>query len=795
MTEELSVLEKASLLSGKNTWQSRDLPHKGVRSVFFSDGPHGVRKQVGSSDHLGLNASEPATCFPTAATIANSWNPQLGEEIGVALGVEAASLEIDVLLGPGLNIKRSPLGGRNFEYFSEDPYLSGKLAAGYVRGIQSTGVAATPKHFAVNSQETRRMASDSVVDERTLREIYLTGFEIAVREGHPRALMSSYNLVNGSYANENEHLLTEILRQEWGFDGLVVTDWGGGNDPVAGAAAGSSIEMPAPGLESVRLIAAAVANGTLSQADLDARSSEVLALARVSRPSITQFDAHEHNELARRAAEQSMVLLRNEGALLPLRPGTKVALIGDMAQTPRYQGAGSSVVNPTMLVSARETIGETELELVGFSQGYQRNSPRRAELEDAAVALAGNAEVAILFLGLDEVAESEGRDRDHLKIPAAQVSLLHAVAKVNSNVIVVLSAGSAVEMDWIGDTTALLHGYLSGQAGAQATWALVTGAVSPSGKLAETYPLALADTPTHGRFPALGRRSVYTEGCFIGYRFYDTAGKAVLFPFGFGLSYAEFSYSDLSVLDDGVRFTITNTSQVAGAEIAQLYVSRPESAVLRPVKELKGFTKVYLEPGESRTVEIAFDAYTWRHFDTQQNTWRVEAGAWQVMVGASSADIRLQATHQVAGEVMSPAADPVAERDAILAAIAQPVPTQASGTSGKHARIVLGRNDPLLDMRSAKSPLARLAFQVLDWRKSRSEAKGVPDLNVEFLYNMPFRAIAKMSGGAVSLEMVDAILEVVNGQTMRGLGHLIRGFFALRKADRATLNQLNDTTH
>ena len=398
VTEELSVLEKASLLSGKNTWQSRDLPHKGVRSVFFSDGPHGVRKQVGSSDHLGLNASEPATCFPTAATIANSWNPQLGEEIGVALGVEAASLEIDVLLGPGLNIKRSPLGGRNFEYFSEDPYLSGKLAAGYVRGIQSTGVAATPKHFAVNSQETRRMASDSVVDERTLREIYLTGFEIAVREGHPRALMSSYNLVNGSYANENEHLLTEILRQEWGFDGLVVTDWGGGNDPVAGAAAGSSIEMPAPGLESVRLIAAAVANGTLSQADLDARSSEVLALARVSRPSITQFDAHEHNELARRAAEQSMVLLRNEGALLPLRPGTKVALIGDMAQTPRYQGAGSSVVNPTMLVSARETIGETELELVGFSQGYQRNSPRRAELEDAAVALAGNAEVAILFL-------------------------------------------------------------------------------------------------------------------------------------------------------------------------------------------------------------------------------------------------------------------------------------------------------------------------------------------------------------------------------------------------------------
>ncbi|MGL5247676.1 MAG: glycoside hydrolase family 3 C-terminal domain-containing protein, partial [Brooklawnia sp.] len=651
MTEEFSVLEKASLLSGKNTWQSRDLPNKGVRSIFFSDGPHGVRKQVGSSDHLGLNASEPATCFPTAATVANSWDPQLGEEIGVALGIEAASLQIDVLLGPGLNIKRSPLGGRNFEYFSEDPYLSGKLAAGYVRGIQSTGVAATPKHYAANSQETRRMASDSVVDERTLREIYLTGFEIAVREAHPRALMSSYNLVNGTYANENEHLLTEILRQEWGFDGLVVTDWGGGNDPVAGAAAGSSIEMPSPGLEPVRLLATAVANGTLSRAALDARAGEVLAMARSTSPSVTEFNVQEHNELARRAAEQSMVLLRNEGALLPLRPGTKVALIGDMAQTPRYQGAGSSVVNPTMLVSARETIGDTELELVGFGLGYRRNSPRNAELEDAAVALAAKAEVAILFLGLDEVAESEGRDRDHLKIPAAQVSLLRAVAKVNPNVVVVLSAGSAVEMPWIDDTTALLHGYLSGQAGAHATWALLTGAASPSGKLAETYPLALSDTPTHGRFPSLEQRSVYAEGPFVGYRYYDAASKPVLFPFGFGLSYATFTYSDLTVLDDRVRFTITNTSKVPGAEIAQLYVGLPQSAVLRPDKELKGFAKVHLAPGESREVEIAFDTYTWRHFDAQLNTWQVEAGDWQVMVGASSADIRLQATHRVTGTV------------------------------------------------------------------------------------------------------------------------------------------------
>lgn len=793
MTEEFSVLEKASLLSGKNTWQSRDLPNKGVRSIFFSDGPHGVRKQVGSSDHLGLNASEPATCFPTAATVANSWDPRLGEEIGVALGIEAASLQIDVLLGPGLNIKRSPLGGRNFEYFSEDPYLSGKLAAGYVRGIQSTGVAATPKHYAANSQETRRMASDSVVDERTLREIYLTGFEIAVREAHPRALMSSYNLVNGTYANENEHLLTEILRQEWGFDGLVVTDWGGGNDPVAGAAAGSSIEMPSPGLEPVRLLATAVANGTLSRAALDARAGEVLAMARSTSPSVTEFNVPEHNELARRAAEQSMVLLRNEGALLPLRPGTKVALIGDMAQTPRYQGAGSSVVNPTMLVSARETIGDTELELVGFGLGYRRNSPRNAELEDAAVALAAKAEVAILFLGLDEVAESEGRDRDHLKIPAAQVSLLRAVAKVNPNVVVVLSAGSAVEMPWIDDTTALLHGYLSGQAGAHATWALLTGAASPSGKLAETYPLALSDTPTHGRFPSLEQRSVYAEGPFVGYRYYDAASKPVLFPFGFGLSYATFTYSDLTVLDDRVRFTITNTSKVPGAEIAQLYVGLPQSAVLRPDKELKGFAKVHLAPGESREVEIAFDTYTWRHFDAQLNTWQVEAGDWQVMVGASSADIRLQATHRVTGTVVNPTADSVVARDAMLAAIAQPAPARASGTTGKQDRVVLGRNDPLLDMRSAKSPLARLAYRFLDWRKTRSEAKGVPDLNIEFLYNMPFRAIAKMSGGAVSLEMVDAILEVVNGRLLRGLGHLIGGFFALRKADRATLNQLNGT--
>lgn len=795
MTIELTTLEKAALLSGKNVWESRDLPRHDIPSFFMADGPHGVRKQVGSGDHLGLNASEPATCFPTSATVACSWDVDLAEEVGHALGREAAALGVDVLLGPGLNLKRSPLGGRNFEYFSEDPYLTGKLAAGYVRGIQAEGVAATPKHFAVNSQELRRMASDSVVDERTLRELYLTAFEIVVREASPRALMSSYNKVNGTYAHENHHLLTEILRDEWGFDGIVISDWGGSNDAAAAIAAGANLEMPAPGLDSVRQLMTAVDEGRLSEADLTARAAEVIRLALTrdgaQRASVDQ-DAH--HDLARRAAEESMVLVRNEDAILPLSPGTRVALIGDMADTPRYQGAGSSQVNPTRLTSAREAILASDLELAAYAQGYRRHSPIDAELEAEAVEAARTADVALVYLGLDEISESEGVDRRDIDLPGAQLSLLRAVAAVNGNVVVVLSAGSVVDLSWATQTRAVLHGYLSGQAGAEASLRILTGAVNPSGKLAETYPVSLVETATFGRFPAEGGSSVYREGLFVGYRHADAAGRAVRYAFGHGLSYTEFTYSDLRVTPLGVEFAITNTGLTAGAEVAQLYVATPASAVVRPVKELKGFVKVRLAAGETTRVAIPFDRYTWRHFDAGSGAWKVEGGVRRVMVGGSSADLALVADLEVPGVRVEATFAPDAVRRAMLRGLTDDelgeffgIVVPPVGTPAE-----LDRNDPLGDLRHARSPLARLAHRILVAIRRRSEAKGEPDLNIQFLYNMPFRAIAKMSNGMVNDEMVDGIVTLANGHHLRGLRTIVGGFLRNRRTGKDLTRRLTN---
>ena len=528
MSVELTAFEKASLLSGASVWESRAVPRAGIRSLILADGPHGVRRQVGSSDHLGINASSPATCFPTAVTIASTWNPALAQEVGEALGAEAANLGVDVLLGPGLNIKRSPLCGRNFEYFSEDPFLSGALATGYVRGIQSQGVAACPKHFAVNSQEHRRMTSDSVVDERTLREIYLTGFEKVVREAAPRTIMSSYNLVDGVYASESRHLLQDILRDEWGFDGAVVTDWGGGNDPVAAALAGGTREMPSPGFDSVGQLLAAIEDGRITESDLDPRVAEMLALGEwADRRDARPVDLDAHHALARRAAAAGHVLLRNEDQVLPLSPGTRVAVIGDFATTPRYQGAGSSLVNPTRLSVPSEVLATSGLEVVATAQGFQRSGAPDDALREEAVRAAQGSDVVLLFLGLDEVSESEGRDRTHLRLPDNQVALLQALDAAGATVVVVLAAGSPVEMPWLGCTQALLHGFLGGQAGAEATVDVLTGQVNPSGRLAETYPVRLEDTPAH-RWYGADDVLEYREGLFVGYRYYSTAGAVPL---------------------------------------------------------------------------------------------------------------------------------------------------------------------------------------------------------------------------------------------------------------------------
>lgn len=789
MTEELTTLEKAALLSGESVWETRAVPRHGIRTLWLSDGPHGIRKQTGSADHLGLGASQPATCFPTAATVANSWDPELARSVGEALGAEAADQGVDVLLGPGLNVKRSPLCGRNFEYFSEDPLLSGRLAAGYVRGIQSRGVAACPKHFAANSQELRRMTSDSVVDERTLREIYLTGFEVVVRESSPFSIMSSYNLINGTYANENPFLLQQVLRDEWGFDGAVVTDWGGGNDAVEAVRRGGTLEMPSPGLDSAAQIVAAVERGDLDMADLDARVEEMKVLGSRIGGAGREVDLDAHHELARTVAEQSAVLLRNEDHLLPLASGTRVAVVGDFAATPRYQGAGSSVVNPTRLTTALDALGASDLQVVATAQGFTRGGDSDPALVAEAVDAARTADVVLLYLGLDEISESEGQDRSHLRLPPSQVELLARISSVTSRIVVVLSAGSVVEVPWLSQCGALVHGYLGGQGGAEAVVRVLTGAVNPSGRLAESYPVRLEDVPNARYYPGEGVDAEYREGPYVGYRYYSTVGVPVAFPFGFGLSYTTFAYTDLAVDADGVTFTLTNTGDVAGAEVAQLYVGRQAAeGVHRPVRELKGFAKVHLAPGESRRVRIGFDRFTFRHFSTTSSAWETEGGAWTLAVGSDVETVRLSAEHVVEG---SGATGVEAVPDEYRTGRVTDVPDEAfAALLGRplapRGRVAgpLGVNSPLSDMQHARSPLARFAYRELARRIARAEAKGTPDLNLLFLRGMPFRAIAKMTNGAMSMDMAEGLLTIVNGHFFRGAGALIAGFFRNRRSTR-----------
>ena len=776
LVSKLTLAEKCALLQGATTFGSCPVGRLGIPSVEFSDGPSGVRHQAGAADHLGLNASEPATCFPTAVTVANTWDPALAERVGAAMGEEAAAQGVNVLLAPGLNIKRNPLCGRNFEYYSEDPLLSGETAAAMVRGIQSTGVAACPKHFAVNSQETRRQASDSVLDERTLRELYLAGFERVVREAHPLTIMTSYNLVNGVYANESKHLLKDVLRDEWGFDGAVVTDWGGSNDHAAGVAAGSTIEMPAPGLSSARDLERAVRAGGLSEADVDERVDELIELALQTQAATAgaphDFDAQAHHELAREVAAAGCVLLKNEHDLLPLAPDTRVALVGDFARAPRYQGAGSSAVNSIQVDTMLELIGQTELELVGFEPGFERDGAPNERKRAAALDVAGRAEVVVLCLGLDEIAESEGSERTTMSLCDAQVELLHDIAAVNPNVVVLLSAGAPVACTWEDDARAVVYGALGGEAGAGGALDVLTGRVNPAGRLAETWPVRYEDVPSAAWYPAEGRSALYREGIYVGYRYYQTAREAVAHPFGYGLSYTRFSYANLEVAEDGVSFTLTNTGERAGAEVAQLYVAKPEHHVFRPEQELRGFAKVELAPGEARRVHIPLSDRAFSYYNVATSAWEIEAGAYELRVGASSEDIRLTGSIELAGtgapdpyEGMDVAPYETADRarmddEHLATLLGRPVPA---------GRVPIDRNMCFCDLNHGRSPLFWLVWFVLRTLKRRAERKGAPDLNVLFVWNMPLRAIAKMTNGAVNMRMVDALVMEVRGFWIIGL--------------------------
>jgi len=656
LISEMTLEEKASLCSGLDFWHLKGIERLGIPSIMVSDGPHGLRKQPERGDHAGLYNSVPATCFPTAVGLASSWNRKLIEKVGAALGEECQAEGVSVILGPGANIKRSPLCGRNFEYFSEDPYLSSEMAASHIKGVQSQGVGTSLKHFAANNQEHRRMSVDAVIDERTFREIYLASFEGAVKKGKPWTVMCSYNKINGTYSSENKYLLTEILRDEWGFEGIVVSDWGAVNERVEGLEAGLDLEMPSSFGIGDQKIVQAVREGKLSEEVLDRAVERILNLifkAMDNRKENATYDKEEHHRLAREVARECMVLLKNEDKILPLKREGTIAVIGEFAKKPRYQGGGSSHVNPTKLDDIFEEIRKSAGDNVNvvYAQGYSLEKDEVDEgLLEEAKRVAVSADVAVIFAGLPERYESEGYDRQHMRMPESHCALIEAVAEVQPNVVVVLSNGSPVEMPWVDKVKGLLEAYLGGQALGGAIADLLFGDANPSGKLAETFPKKLSDNPSYLNFPGEGDRVEYREGIFVGYRYYDKKDIEPLFPFGYGLSYTTFEYSDLAISKKEILDTETvtvsvkvkNTGEMAGKEIVQLYVRDVESSVIRPEKELKGFEKVELQPGEEKTVTFELDKRAFAYYNVDIGDWHVETGEFEIMIGKSSRDIVLK---------------------------------------------------------------------------------------------------------------------------------------------------------
>lgn len=649
---QMTVEEKASLCSGGDFWHTKTVERLGVPAMMVSDGPHGLRKQKDEGDHLGVNDSIVAVCYPAGCASASSFDRNLLNEMGQAIGEACQAEGVGVILGPAVNIKRSPLCGRNFEYYSEDPYVAGEIAASYIKGVQSKNVGTSIKHFMANSQETRRMSSDSRVDERTMREIYMPAFETAVKESKPWTVMCSYNRINGTYAAENKTLLTDVLRDEWGFDGFVVSDWGAVNDRVAGVKAGLDLEMPPSCGVNDKLIEKAVKDGSLDESILDQtviRILEIVYKYMDNRDKEAVFDRQAQHEFSRKVAEESLVLLKNEG-ILPLKKEQKIAFIGQYAEKPRYQGGGSSHINSFKVTGALEMV--RDMPNVIYARGYDDAEDRTDEkLVAEAVEAAKAAEVAVIFAGLPDAFESEGYDRTHMQMPESQNYLIEEIAKVQPNVVVVLHNGSPVEMPWLPKVKGVLEAYLGGEAVGEAEYRILFGEVNPSGKLAETFPLHLEDNPSYLYY--IGEEDVveYREGVFVGYRYYDKKKMNVLFPFGYGLSYTTFDYSNITLDKESIKDTetltvsvdITNTGKVAGKEIVQLYVSDKESTPIRPVKELKGFEKIELAPGETKTVTFRLNDRAFAYYNTQIQDFHIETGDFKISVGSSSRDIRLEA--------------------------------------------------------------------------------------------------------------------------------------------------------
>lgn len=771
---------KIRLVSGSGFWHLEALPEHGLERIMVCDGPHGLRQQTGAADHLGVRRATPATCFPTAATLGSTWDEPLLEEVGAAIGREARALGVAVVLGPGLNLKRHPAGGRNFEYFSEDPLISGKLAAALTRGIQSQGVGACLKHYAANNQETYRLVVDAIIDERTLRELYLTGFEIAVKESSPWTVMCAYNLVNGTYASEHPWLLTDVLRQEWGFPGLVMTDWGATNDRAAGIAAGLDLEMPGSAGAFDDEVRVALRDGRLAATDLDAAAFRVIQLVlRGQRggPQAVDFDAH--HELARQVAAAGSVLLTNDGTL-PLRRGARLAVIGAFAEHPRYQGAGSSQVSPTRLDNALDALRQRAGDPFVYLPGYDPRTGVAGEAAIAeAVAAARNADVAIVFAGLPGVYESEGFDRRGLDLPQGHTQLIEAVLTANPNTVVVLANGGAVHLPWADRAAAILETYLGGQAGGPAVVDLLFGDREPGGRLAESFPYDGSQLAADRNFPGHPRQVEYREGLYVGYRFHESAGIPARFPFGHGLSYTEFEWSDAIVEGAGddwtVSLTVTNTGSRHGSDVVQIYVRDLEASVYRPDRELRGFAKVHLGPGAAQRVSIRLGRRAFAFWDAGAKDWRVEAGAFEVLIAASATDIRSRHRIVVASEdEVSPAAGPSAwvATDAEFAAMlgrSVPVPRSLG---------VLDRNATLGEIEG--TALGSGLGSLVRWLGRREVRKEFPDADDATLAMVeaglregPARALVAMSGGKISLGALDAVLDLLNGRWLSALRRVV----------------------
>ena len=793
LISQMTLEEKAGLCSGKDFWHLKSIERLGIPEIMICDGPHGLRKQNSENKEIGIGNSYPATCFPTAATTACSWDPSLIYKMGEALGEECLKERVSVILGPGTCMKRSPLCGRNFEYFSEEPEVAGKMAASFIKGVQSKGVGTSLKHFAGNSQEMNRMTSNSIIDERALREIYLRAFEIAVKESQPATVMNAYNILNGAYCSENDWLQNKVLRDEWGFEGAVVSDWGAVNKRVEGLKNGNDLEMPSSGGINDKKLVDAVRNGTLDEEILDKRVDklvDIILKAKEVKKNKYTYSIKAHNALAKEIAAKSMVLLKNEDNILPLKrvEGEYVAVIGAFAKEPRYQGAGSSIINPTMIEDGRRAFNNSPID-VRFAEGYARNGSRKYEsvyITDACN-LAKRASKVVVFAGLTEDYESEGYDRKDMKLPEGHNNLIKSLCKVNDNVIVVLQGGSPVEMPWLGDVKAVLNAYLGGQAVNAAVVDVLTGKCNPCGKLAETYPCSLGDTPTAGKYPAVEKNIEYRESIFVGYRYYDKTDKKVNFPFGFGLSYTTFEYSDIKIKKKNlvkgdkcaVSFILKNTGDVAGDEIAQIYVSKPESKIYRAVRELKGFTKVHLEPGEEKKITIELDERAFMFYNTAAKSWCTESGEYDVLVGASSRDIKLSAAVKMKSD-----------DDALIPDYSQSAKTYFDGDPAKatlqefksifvtdipYAAAVKPDDLNVTIEQGRNKGFAKVVYNTVDFVMKPQGGVG-SSMITNTLMQTPVRNYVSMSNGLFTEDMAEGLLKVFEGKDVaKGVGKIAKG--------------------